>query len=146
MLWATDRSALTDIGNCRSYTQNCQDKFRTGRDYTFGGFDKVTGRFILISRLADVADQPGTYEFCGYWCRTSEQNKGYITEAVRAIAAFAFDRLQADKLMITHAAGNHATRAVMDKVGFIETDILKEMHALPDGRFVERHVLWLEKP
>ena len=143
MRWATDRSERTDVGNCTIYAKLCGDKFHSQQDFVFGGFSRNSYNFILTSRLALLDKAEGSYEFCGYWCRTSQQNKGYMTEAVQAIIQYAFDNLQAKKLYIRHAAGNQQTRAIMDKLGFIEETILPGIHKLPNGQMVDEHVLSL---
>lgn len=141
MRWATDYHERTDVANCSDYIRNCQQLFTQGQDLTFGGFSKDNNELVLVSRIAPHATNPEIYEFCGYWCRKSYQGRGYMTEAVQAISQFAFDTLNAQALQIKHATGNSATRAVMDKVGFIETEILKNAHPLPDGSIVDEHIL-----
>ena len=145
MRWATDRSERTNVANCSLYTKLCEDKFLSKQDFVFGGFSKETGEFILTLRLSHLDRSKNSYEFCGYWCRTSQQNKGYMTEAVKAVIDYALDELKASHLQIKHAAGNHATRIVMDRAGFIEESILKNAHQLPDGSMFDEHVLSLRR-
>lgn len=143
MRWADDRTQRTDIGNCSIYTKLCGSKFHAKQDFVFGGFLKNSGQFVLTSRLALHSTEPNSYELWGYWCRTSQQNKGYMTEAVQAIIDYAFESLRAEKLYIRHAAGNHKTRAVINKLGFKEERIIKNAHPLPDGRLVDEYLLSL---
>jgi len=143
MRWADDRKERTDIGNCTLYTRLCGQKFSMKHDFVFGGFAKNSDQFILTSRLAYYDQEPDSYEFCGYWCRTNQQNKGYMTEAVQAIVEYAFDKLGAKKLYIKHAAGNDKARAVMDKLGFKEEKILSNAHQLPNGQIIDEYLLSL---
>lgn len=144
MRWATDRAERSDIANCTLYARLCGQKFHLKHDYVFAGFTKNADRFILTSRLShDANGTADVYELCGYWCRTSQQGKGYMTEAVRAIIDYAFTVLGAKKILIKHAAGNHATRAMMDKLGFVEEAVLPNAHQLPNGELVDEYVLSL---
>ena len=143
MRWATDRSERTDPANCTIYAKLSGNKFYANQDFVFGGFSKHADKFILTARLAALDKEENTYEFCGYWCRTTQQNNGYMTEAVKAIVQYAFETLGAKKLYIKHAEGNDKTRAVMNKLGFIEESILPNAHQLPNGQLVDEHVLSL---
>ena len=55
----------------------------------------------------------------GYWIRTSCAGQGYSTEATRALAEFARERLGARRLEITSDARNVASRRVAEKSGFV---------------------------
>jgi RimJ/RimL family protein N-acetyltransferase len=54
----------------------------------------------------------------GYWVRTSCARRGYATEATRALATFARERLGARRLEITSDTRNTASRRVAEKSGF----------------------------
>ncbi len=54
MRWATDKERFTDIENCKSYADDCFQKFQDRKDFTFGGFIRDSGDFVLISRLDSV--------------------------------------------------------------------------------------------
>jgi RimJ/RimL family protein N-acetyltransferase len=54
----------------------------------------------------------------GYWVRTSYGGQGYITEAVRAITAFAFGVLDARRVEIRCDARNERSAAVARRAGY----------------------------
>ncbi len=54
----------------------------------------------------------------GYWCRTSFTGRGYITEAVRGITAFAFEALGARRVEIRCDSRNHPSVRVAQRAGF----------------------------
>lgn len=141
MRWATDRARYTDSEHAASYAKACHAHFLSKTDFTFVAYLKDATDFVLTSRLSHMDPQNHIYEFCGYWCRKKYQGHGYMTEAVNAIARYAFDILDTDKIYIKHAAGNDKTRAVMDRSGFVEETILPNVHNLPDGRCVDEHIL-----
>jgi RimJ/RimL family protein N-acetyltransferase len=54
----------------------------------------------------------------GYWCRTRFTGRGYVTEAVRGITAFAFDALGARRVEIRCDSLNHPSVRVAQRAGF----------------------------
>ena len=87
-------------------------------------FRKEDGRFIGNCSLNTIhMDIPSAD--IGYWCRSSEQGKGYIKEATCALRdwmlAFGFKRIQ-----IRANVANHASRYVASACGFKQEAILKE--------------------
>lgn len=61
----------------------------------------------------------------GYWLRTSYTGQGYMTEAVNAIAAFAFETLEARRLEIRCDERNTRSAAVARRCGFALEGILR---------------------
>jgi RimJ/RimL family protein N-acetyltransferase len=57
----------------------------------------------------------------GYWLAKPYWGMGYATEAGRAIIAFAFEELKAERLLAGHAYDNPASGRVLKKLGFVET-------------------------
>lgn len=143
MRWADDRVQRTDIGNCTIYTRLCAAKFYSKQDFIFGGFAKGSDEFILTARLTPMDGD--LYEFGGFWCRSSQQNKGYMTEAVQAIIHYAFHTLNAKKVVISNAVGNAISNAMINRLGFSEEGIKKGAHLLPDGRLIDTHIFALSR-
>ena len=54
----------------------------------------------------------------GYWCRARFEGQGYISEAVRGISHFAFERLAARRLEIWCDARNERSARVAERAGF----------------------------
>ena len=54
----------------------------------------------------------------GYWCRTRFTGRGFVTEAVRGISAFAFDALGAGRVEIRCDARNGPSARVAERAGF----------------------------
>ncbi|MBK6325657.1 MAG: GNAT family N-acetyltransferase [Chloroflexi bacterium] len=61
----------------------------------------------------------------GYWLRTSYTGKGYITEAVAAIADFAFQTLGAKRVEIHCDSLNHRSAAVPQRLNFVHEGTLR---------------------
>src|SRR3712207_2962361 len=54
----------------------------------------------------------------GYWCRTGFTGRGYVTEAVRGISAFAFDVLGARRVEIRCDSPNLPSARDPERAGF----------------------------
>lgn len=61
-----------------------------------------------------------THEELGYWLRTDAQGRGLMTEAATA-AVDAHFTAGADRLVSGHHAGNHRSRRILLKLGFVDT-------------------------
>ena len=61
----------------------------------------------------------------GFWIRASAQGRGYVTEAVLAMASLAFDQLAARRVEIRMDACNARSRAVAERCGFELEGILR---------------------
>jgi len=64
----------------------------------------------------------------GYWCARAHRGNGYMTEAARAVARWAFTRLSVDRLEWRAEVGNTASRRVAERVGFTVEGVLRCAH------------------
>lgn len=69
----------------------------------------------------------------GYWLRPSATGKGYITEAVRLLADFAFNDLAATRVEIRCDERNIHSAAVPRRLGFVQEARLRNDTVAPDG-------------
>lgn len=61
----------------------------------------------------------------GYWCRLSEQGKGYVKEAVNALVKYGFEDLGIKRQVINCLEDNRASAAIAEKLDFdLETRAL----------------------
>lgn len=54
----------------------------------------------------------------GYWIRTGQTGTGLASELLNALVRYAFGALAANRVAISHAAGNERSRRVISKAGF----------------------------
>jgi RimJ/RimL family protein N-acetyltransferase len=85
----------------------------------------------------------------GYWLGEPYWNRGYASEAARALLTYAFDSLALDQVVAGHFADNHASGRVLTKLGFRYTKEVKRFSlargadvrcldmALPRGRWLQ---------
>lgn len=78
---------------------------------------KGNGTLVGSSGLQRIDWEVPKFEI-GYWCRTRLSGQGYTTEAVRGIAAFAFDVLGAKRVEIRYDPLNRPSARVAERAGF----------------------------
>lgn len=70
----------------------------------------------------------------GYWIGVPHWNRGYATEAARAVLDFGFGTLGLHRIMARHMARNPASGRVMQKLGMQQEGVLRH-HTLKWGEF-----------
>ncbi|KXK22661.1 MAG: GCN5-related N-acetyltransferase [Chloroflexi bacterium OLB15] len=80
----------------------------------------------------------------GYWVRASLAGQGYVTEAVKGLAQFAFEQLEAERIEIRCDPLNEKSVAVARRAGFTLEGTLRHtyLNASGDG-FSDTHVFAL---
>ncbi len=72
----------------------------------------------------------------GYWVGKEYWNKGYCSEAAKAMLNFAFDELKLNRVHAHHFANNPSSGKVMQKIGMKYEGTLRE-HIFKDGKFID---------
>jgi RimJ/RimL family protein N-acetyltransferase len=93
---------------------------------------KGTDTLVGSSGLQGIDWEVPKFEI-GYWCRTRFTGRGYITEAVLGITAFAFDVLGAKRLEIRCDSSNLASVRVAERAGFKLEGELRNNEVGTDG-------------
>ncbi|MEU6894328.1 GNAT family N-acetyltransferase [Streptomyces sp. NPDC046557] len=78
----------------------------------------------LVAAVGVHVRGPDAYEI-GYWATKEHRGHGYMTEAVRAVAHWAFTEVDAVRLEWRAEVGNHGSRAVAEKAGFRVEGLLR---------------------
>lgn len=72
----------------------------------------------------------------GYWLSQDRQGRGIMTRAAKALVDFAFDNLGLNRVEIRAATDNRRSRAIPERLGFVQEGILREAAWLND-RFID---------
>jgi len=86
-------------------------------DLTYALFDRQSDRLLGATGLHRPRWEDRVFEI-GYFLRTSATGQGYMTEAVRALAAMALTALKANRVEIWCDARNVASQHVAERAGF----------------------------
>jgi ribosomal-protein-serine acetyltransferase len=76
----------------------------------------------------------------GYWLVASEQGRGTVTLAVKALMRQVFEQWQLHRLEIRAAVGNARSRSVPERLGFVDEGVLREVERVGD-RYLD-HVVY----
>ncbi len=72
----------------------------------------------------------------GYWLREDLQGRGVMTRAAKALTDFALANLGLNRVEIRAATDNRRSRAVPERLGFVQEGVLREAAWLND-RFID---------
>jgi ribosomal-protein-alanine N-acetyltransferase len=81
----------------------------------------------------------------GYWIGIRYWNRGYCTEAAKAIVEYGFGVLAYHKISARHFVGNHASGRVLEKVGMTREGVLRD-DVMADGRYMTVELYGMVNP
>ena len=133
MPWAQTAPSLAQSNaDCR----RMQAKFLLRDDLPLFLFERradgAEGDFVGGSGLHRIDWNVRRFEL-GYWCRTSRQGRGYVTEAAQALARFAFDALRARRVEVRMDDTNERSWRVAQRAGFALEGVLRSDSLNPKG-------------
>ena len=135
MPWANDYT----LEGCEANTRAAVAKFVTREDLRYHFHDKTTGELVANSGLHAIDWKVPKFEI-GYWCRTSKQGQGYVTEGVEALTEMAFEQLGAHRVEIQCDDRNTKSAAVAERCGYGLEGTRKLDSRSPDGRLTSTRI------
>jgi len=115
-----------------AWCRNAAANFLARRDLPFLMFEREGGALVGATGLhRTVWETPRTE--IGYWCRTTRAGRGYVSEAVAAVARYAHENLRAVRVEIVTDEANLASRRVAERCGFELEGVLRHERRAPDG-------------
>ena len=139
MPWTQSAPSLAQSNaDCR----RMQGKFLLREDLSLFIFERHAdgseGEFIGGTGLHRISWIVRRFEL-GYWCRTSRQGQGFVTEAALAVTRFAFDQLRARRVEVRMDDANERSWKVAQRAGFglegvLRSDSLDPLGAVRDTR------------
>ena len=118
---------------------NAAQRFKDGTDHRLHFFLKDSNLFLGGSGLHRIDWSVPSVEI-GYWIRSSQTGNGYVSEAVDAIARYAFDELSAKRVVIIASADNEKSWRVAERLGFALEGTLRNDHRNTDGRLRDTRI------
>ena len=113
--------------------------------FTFGIYEKqYVDELIGVISIDSLLARNNPCPSLGYWLALDHWRRGLMSEAVGAVLAFAFERLNAPCIEATYLEENPASGRVMEKNGFrsIETTMLWSRF---QGCYLPGHLMRCEK-
>lgn len=99
------------------YVEKCHNDFNAGLDFNFVARDRQTGDAVSFSGVHPV---PGDQEYqFGLWVTKSAQGQGYAPEIVNGLIRYAFEALEAKKIVGCHIPSNEGSKKLFNKIGMV---------------------------
>lgn len=111
MLWEPP----SEISELNAPLQQSQNNWKDGHSYTWTVENRANSEFI--GRIAIRPDKNDGEWSIGFWVHPTQQGNGYASESAQAIIHFGFSRLEAHVISAAHATWNHASGAVLQRIG-----------------------------
>lgn len=129
MSWAMNAPSLESSETfCREGYANYQAR----KDLPLLLFLKSNGALVGASGLHRFNWKVPKFEI-GFWCRSSLQGNGFITEAVNAITAIAFELLGAHRVVVYSDELNIPSWRVCERAGYELEGTMRNDRVDPDG-------------
>ena len=136
-IWPADD--LTKV-SFRRRIRRYQREIRNGTGYPFFVFSPDGDTLLGGLTLAQVQRGVTQSAVLGYWMGAHYAGKGLMTEAVRAVVAYAFDTLHLNRIEAACLPHNVASTRLLEKVGFQREGYARKYLCI-DGRWQD-HVLY----
>jgi RimJ/RimL family protein N-acetyltransferase len=119
MEWARE---IPSVSESRMQQEHARRKFLAREDLQLILFkgDRIVGGTGLHRIDWDIP----RFEI-GYWVRTPDQRRGYVTEAVTTLESFAFEALGARRVEIRTDRRNARSRAIPERLGYDFEGVLR---------------------
>jgi RimJ/RimL family protein N-acetyltransferase len=128
MTWCHEGYAIEET---REFLARCVDGWREGREYNFSINEPQSGLFLGGCDLNRIGRDGGTANL-GYWVRIGQTGRGVATAAARLLARFGFSELKLNRIEISVAVGNKASRRVAAKAGAVREGVLRNKITVRD--------------
>jgi ribosomal-protein-alanine N-acetyltransferase len=114
-------------------------EFHNKEEITWGVARKSDNKIIGYCNLGTFNDDSLRCEI-GYGFNRDEWNKGYATEAIKALVKFGFEIMNFNRVEATVTVGNDASVKALKKADFIQEGIVRE-RTIMKGKFEDDVIL-----
>jgi len=134
--WMPWAGTMPSVDESEAHCRRQQARFLLREDFVFFMFvrDAAGGEGELVggTGLHRIDWTVRKFEI-GYWRKTGCEGRGFVTEAVRALARLAFDALEARRVEIRMDDNNAPSWRVAERAGFTLEALLRFDSATPTG-------------
>lgn len=130
--WMSWPPYLTEADTSRQEAGRSRERWEAGQSFDYTIRRRDDDRFLGAISIEEPNWEVPSFSLA-YWIRTSEQGKGYVSEAVRAVAGMAFAVLGAKRVQILCDEGNVRSARVAEAAGFQREGRLRNDDRRPDG-------------
>jgi [ribosomal protein S5]-alanine N-acetyltransferase len=120
--------------DARNYVSKSEEDFLAGRSVIFAICKLPESEFCGAIGLI-IAEAHRRAEL-GYWVGVPNWNRGYATEAAKAVLAFGFHTLRLNRIYAHHTSGNTGSRRVIQKIGMRHEGCFRQ-HVQKWNKFID---------
>lgn len=120
--WATDELSIASF---RTRLRRAKSDIRSGSANVFFIFENVSDRLVGGITLGHMRHGVAMSGQIGYWIGEPYAGKGYMTDAVRTLVRYGFEKLDLHRLEAACIPGNLRSIRVLEKAGFTQEGLLK---------------------
>lgn len=135
--WLPWLDMTTEVQNTQSYIESCIEGLEAKKSLSTAII--FNGEIMGITGFNSINHSNKTV-YIGYWLSKDAQGHGIMTKAVQALCKYAFEELQFNKVEIHAAVGNTKSRAIPERLGFVNEGTIRSAEWLYD-HFVD-HVVY----
>ena len=130
MQWVNEHNSMEFS---REYVRRMQAKWLLREDMPMCVLRKGDHKFLGATGLHRIDWSIPAMEI-GYWIRPDAEGKGYVSDAVRLITAFAFRDLRAERVTIRCDSKNLRSAAIPPRAGFVHEATMRQERRDSDGQ------------
>ena len=130
--WIAVEAYEGSVETLRAYVKQRLLQFVNGEGYHLG----IWYQDALVGVLDYRLNWRGRKVELGYWLDAAMEGKGIVTQVCRTMVRHAFEEHEVHKVEISCATDNTRSRAVAERLGFIQEGILRQVDRLHD-RYVD---------
>jgi ribosomal-protein-serine acetyltransferase len=113
---------VKSVSDAQAMIVSYQKTFQAGKTLDLG--IKYNGQWVGSIGFNDLVSEIGTGPI-GFWMGESFQGKGIMTDVVRALTSYGFEKLKLKDVVIHCAVNNVRSRNIPDRLGFFESGMIK---------------------
>jgi len=119
-------------GFARTWLDMYAQARRDGTREAFAAFD-ADGAFAGLA-LAPEIDREGRQLELGYIVAPGMRGRGFGSAILRALTAWAFEDVGAQRIFLLISAGNEASLRVAERCGYVKEGVMRSLHLKQDIR------------
>lgn len=129
LTWCPWLGEVETVEKTRMFIRNKIERFADGNGFTAGFFqnEKLIGVIAL-----EYIDHANRITEIGYWLDVEAEGLGLITKACSVLIEYAFDKLKLNRVQIRCASENIRSRAIPEKLGFVQEGVVRQCEVLHD--------------
>lgn len=129
---AMHSNGFNDISDVRRYILVLTQEYRNGNFRTLAIAEKISDELCGTITI-DIHKYFSRAEL-GYWISIPYRNKGYASEAVKAVIEYGFSKLNLKRIQAIHSVNNPVSGRVLEKAGMKYEGTLRLYNGISDEK------------